>query len=204
LKTGAIILAAGGASRFGAPKQLLEWQGVTLLDRACHAALEAGCHPVLRVLGGHAAEILARTCPDGVDTLVHPQWEDGMGSSLAAGAAHMAEMAPDLAAIFILLPDQPLVTPRLLGRLADRLDDSISIVLCDHGRATGPPALFHRRHFAALASLQGDQGAKAIAAKHPSALATLAFPEGALDIDTPEAWEHFTRSATTSPPSGFR
>ncbi len=177
---------------------------MSLLDRACRTALAAGCQTVLRVLGGHATEILARSCPAGVETLVHPQWEEGMGSSLAAGMTHLLGRAPDLDAVFILLPDQPLVTVDLLDSMAGLLRDPISIILCDHGQATGPPALFHRRHFPALASLQGDQGAKAIAAKHPSALVTVAFPEGALDIDTAEAWEHFNRSATTNPPPGFR
>jgi molybdenum cofactor cytidylyltransferase len=159
---------------------------------------------VLRVLGAHAEEILARPCPAGVETLVHEAWEEGMGSSLAAAAARMNELAPDLEALFILLSDQPLVTSMLLDSMSQCLHEPVSIVLCDHGPATGPPALFHHCHFAALASLRGDQGAKAIAAKHPSALSTVGFPEGALDIDTPEAWERFTRSATTNPPSGFR
>jgi molybdenum cofactor cytidylyltransferase len=175
---------------------------MTLLDRACRTAQAAGCNPVTRVVGGHVAEILSRPCPAGITTLFHAQWEDGMGSSLAA-AARIIALAPEFDALFVLLPDQPLVTPALLDSMLARLRDPISIVLCDHGEATGPPALFHRRHFAALASLQGDQGAKAIAAKHPSALATVAFPEGALDIDTPEAWERFTQGETTSPPSGL-
>lgn len=177
---------------------------MTLLDRAFETALAAGCQPVLRVLGGHASEILARPCPAGVATLVHEAWEEGMGSSLAAAAARMAELAPDLEALFVLLPDQPLVTSGLLDSMLRRLDEPISIVLCNYGQATGPPALFHRGHFAALASLQGDQGAKAIAMKHPSSLATVEFPRGALDIDTPEAWERFTRNATTNPPFGSR
>lgn len=177
---------------------------MSLLDRACHTALAAGCQTVLRVLGGHAAEILSRPCPAGVETLVHPRWEEGMGSALAAGMTHLLDRAPDLDAIFILLPDQPLVATVLLDSMVQLLREPISIVLCDHGQATGPPALFHRCHFPALASLQGDQGAKAIAAKHPSALATLACPEGALDIDTPEAWERFNRNATTNLPFGFR
>lgn len=177
---------------------------MTLLDRACETALAAGCQPVLRVLGCHAVEIQARPCPVGVNTLVHEAWEEGMGSSLAAAAMSIAAMAPDLEALFILLPDQPLVSGCLLDSMLRRLHEPISIVLCNHGQATGPPALFHRKHFSALAALRGDQGAKSIAVEHPSELAIVKFVQGALDIDTPEAWERFTRNATTNPPSGFR
>lgn len=174
---------------------------MTLLDRACSTALAVRCKPVMRVLGGHAAEILRRPFPKGVSGVLHANWQEGMGSSLALAARIIAQ-APWIDAAFILLPDQPLVTAALLDSMLRQLRDPISIVLCDHGEATGPPALFHRKHFAALASLQGDQGAKAVAAKHPDEVATVAFPDGALDIDTPEAWERFTQGGTTSPPSG--
>ncbi|WP_367875361.1 NTP transferase domain-containing protein [Luteolibacter sp. Populi] len=193
-------MAAGRASRFGAAKQLLEWQGLTLLDRACLTALDARCDPVLRVLGGHASEVLERPCPERIETLVHESWQEGMGSSLAAGVSRLAELAPDLDALFVLLPDQPLVTTELLGSLAAGLEEGkISIVLCDHGKTLGPPSLFRRCHFAELVLLRGDQGAKVLAARFPDAVTTIDFPGGALDIDTPEAWERFTGSRATTP-----
>ncbi|HKP93984.1 MAG TPA: NTP transferase domain-containing protein, partial [Chthoniobacterales bacterium] len=48
---GAVILAAGGSSRFGQPKQLLSWRGETLIRRAVRAASEARCDPVIVVAG---------------------------------------------------------------------------------------------------------------------------------------------------------
>ena len=123
-----------------------------------------------------------------------------MGSSLAAGVSRLAELAPDLDALFVLLPDQPLVTAELLGSLAAEFeDDRISIVLSDHGETSGPPSLFRRCHFAELILLRGDQGAKILAARHPDAVKTVDFPGGALDIDTPEAWQRFTGSRATTP-----
>jgi molybdenum cofactor cytidylyltransferase len=199
VNTGAIILAAGQARRFGSPKQLLEWEGITLLDRACLTALEAGCHPVLRVLGAHTGKILPLFCPPGIETLVHPNWQDGMGGSLAAGVEHLLLMEPDLDALFILLPDQPLVTPELLQSYLEKKDaKKAPIILCDHGPATGPPAYFHRDHFPELLALHGDQGAKSIAARHPESLLTIPFPDAACDLDTPEAWDRFIRSRATS------
>lgn len=195
MKTGAIILAAGQASRFGFPKQLLEWEGRTLLDRACLAALEAGCHPVLRVLGAHADEILESSYVEGVETFVNPAWRGGMGSSLAAGATRLLELDPNLDALFILLPDQALVTAGLLRRY---LESEASIILCNHGAATGPPAFFRREYFPELMALHGDQGAKLIATRHADCVATIPFPDAAWDLDTPEVWGRFTRSRATS------
>src|SRR5437763_12750721 len=48
---GAVVLAAGGSSRFGRPKQLLTFRGETLVRRAVRAASEAGCDPVIVVAG---------------------------------------------------------------------------------------------------------------------------------------------------------
>ena len=205
MKIGALVLAAGRASRFGSPKQLLEIDGVTLLDRACLTALDAGCDPVLRVTGAHADQILSRTCPPGVETLHHALWEEGMGSSLAAGARRLVELSSGLDAIVVLLADQPLVTVDLLGPMFRMLrQQGISIVLSDHGDATGPPSLFAAPHFDELMALSGDQGAKAIASKHVSSIARIPFAEGAWDVDSPEAWERFIQaraasSATRSP-----
>ena len=127
-----------------------------------------------------------------------------MGSSLAAGAKLVFEMARDLDAILILLADQPHATPASLRTLAMTMSlANATIALSDYGDATGPPAIFGSEHFGELATLKGDQGAKAIAMKHPERLVTVSAGE-VWDIDTPEAWERFIRSATTSPPSGPR
>lgn len=186
--TGAVILAAGKASRFGSPKQLLEFKGETLIDRACRTALEAGCDPVLRVLGAHAESIQSLPCPAGISTLVHQDWEKGMGGSLAAGVARLLELQPGLDAIFVLLTDQPLATPDLLGEMRSALHPN-TIVWCDHGETMGPPALFARAHFEELTALQGDRGAKAVITRHEAAV--IPFPDAAWDIDSPEAWERF-------------
>lgn len=191
MKIGAVVLAAGKASRFGAPKQLLEIGGETLIDRACRTAREAGCDPVLRVLGAHAEAILERPCPEHVAMLVHAGWEEGMGGSLAAGVSDVLEAAPELDAVLVMLADQPMVTTDLLGRMQARLSEA-SIVLCDHGEATGPPALFAKQHFDELMALHGDRGAKAVASNHHAAL--VVFPDAAWDIDSPEAWERFLAS----------
>ncbi|MES2658811.1 MAG: nucleotidyltransferase family protein [Verrucomicrobiota bacterium] len=188
MRIGAIVLAAGKASRFGSPKQLLEIHGETLIDRACRTALEAGCEPVLRILGARAEMILERPCPAGVETFVHAGWEEGMGSSLAAGISHLLELFPETDAVFVLLSDQPMITPDLLKSMASRLANKL-IVWCEHATAKGPPVLFARNHFKELMALQGDRGAKAVVVNHEAA--AVPFADAGWDIDSPEAWEEF-------------
>ena len=55
----AIILAAGSSSRMGRSKQLLPWGGVSLIRRAASSAIEAGCSPVVVVVGSGADEVRA-------------------------------------------------------------------------------------------------------------------------------------------------
>lgn len=188
MRTGAVVLAAGKASRFGSPKQLLEINGETLVDRACRTAILAGCDPVLRLLGAHADKILERPCPAGIATFVHTGWEEGMGSSLAAGVSRLLELCPDLDALFVLLADQPMTTPVLLETMSGALRET-SIVWCGHALAKGPPALFARKHFDELKSLQGDRGAKAVITNHQATL--IPFPDAGWDIDSPETWQRF-------------
>ncbi len=57
-RIGAVVLAAGAASRMGAPKQLLPFEGASLVRRAAQAAIAAGCEPVVVVTGSHAKEVL--------------------------------------------------------------------------------------------------------------------------------------------------
>ncbi len=192
MKLGAVILAAGRASRFGSPKQLLQIEGETLIDRACRIASEAGCQPLVRVLGAHSEKILEHPCPSGVETLVHADWEKGMGSSLAVGVSHLLELHPELDGVFVLLADQPMISAQLLETMKSKLQSS-SVVWCGHSDAKGPPALFSRTHFPELMALRGDQGAKSVAASHQAAL--VPFPDAVWDIDSPEAWQRFQTQA---------
>lgn len=191
MRIGVVVLAAGKASRFGSPKQLLKIGGETLIDRACRTALEAGCDLVLRLLGAHVDEILEHPCPAGVETFFHVGWEEGMGSTLAAGTSRLLELAPTIDAILVLLADQPMVSAQLIREMSKKLADA-TVVWCAHSGISGPPALFAREHFGELLALQGDRGAKAIAVIHRAA--TVPFSGAGWDIDSPETWQNLFAS----------
>src|SRR5688500_11092794 len=88
---GAVVLAAGGSSRLGRPKQLVVHDGLPLVARAARAALAAGAGPVVVVLGGSAAAVRVALSPLAVELVVNDAWADGMGTSVAAGVRALVE-----------------------------------------------------------------------------------------------------------------
>jgi molybdenum cofactor cytidylyltransferase len=171
----------------GKAKQLLSFCGETLLKRAARVALEASCRPVVVVIGANAAasrEILA-----GLDVreIENGQWQTGMGSSIRAGIEQLVAVNPEAVAAVVMLCDQPLVTPETIRALVRAYrQTNCSIVASRYGNSYGVPALFGRTHFAELRQLTGDEGAKAIIKRHLVRAHLLPFPEGEIDIDTPD------------------
>ncbi len=179
---GALILAAGNSSRLGEPKQLLSHRGETLIRRAVRAALEAGCQPVIVVVGaGHER---VRQELDGFPVVVchHANWELGIGSSIRAGLAVAAPMD----ALLLMVCDQPFVTGEILHALISAREQSGKrAAACVYAEALGVPALFDRTLFPTLAALPDEHGARPILAALADEVARVPFPDGAIDIDTP-------------------
>lgn len=92
-------------------------------------------------------------------------------------------------AAIVLLCDQPAVSPALLQALvATQRSTGKAIVACRWDDTAGPPALFLRERFPALLTLSGDEGARSILGNSGDGAAFVEFPDGALDVDTPEHW----------------
>ena len=181
-----VLLAAGASRRLGQPKQLLQLDGETLLHRAARALVD-GCAPIIVVLGAVADECQNALQDLPVQTVVNENWRAGMGSSIAVGMATLDAQAPDVEAAILALCDQPFLNAALVGALIHQYEISgCSIVACDYGAALGPPALFARTHFAELAQLSGEQGARRLFAEYETAC--VPFPQGRADIDTLSDW----------------
>ena len=185
-----IVLAAGGSTRLGSPKQLLVYEGKTLLRRAAETALATGCRPVVVVLGAGAEA--HRTELAGLDAcvVVNPTWERGMGSSLRLGMAALENEAR-ADAVLLTLCDQPFVGKDELERLIHAWDGGrqCSIAAAAYGETLGVPAVFGREYFNELAALPDAAGAKPILQRHATHTAAVPMPEAATDIDTREQYE---------------
>ena len=187
MKVGAVILAAGSSSRMGRPKQTLQFQGMSLLRRATVAALEATCRPVVVVTGAHAE--LSRRELEQLDVCeaFNPDWETGMGSSVRTGIESLLSNDAHVAAAILLLCDQPYVTSDVVSRLiAAHHTTGKPLVASAYGESFGVPALFSRTLFTELAQLAGLSGAKEIIKRHAAEAHFLPFPEGEVDLDTPQ------------------
>jgi molybdenum cofactor cytidylyltransferase len=185
---GAVLLAGGSSSRLGRPKQLIKFGGMSLLRRAASAATGAKCSPVIVVTGASAEECSSEL--DGLDVheVVNSKWSTGMASSIRAGIRALTTAAPQTSAAVILLCDQPHVSPEIIENLLEKYrSTNAPVVASSYGKdGYGVPALFERSLFPELLELEGDIGAKRVITKWHSAARFLPFPQGEVDIDTPE------------------
>ena len=184
----AIILAAGGSRRLGRPKQLLEYQGETLLNRAIRSAYEAGASPVIPILGSDYGTIRA-SVQDHRSILVDNQrWRQGMASSIQEGMRALRLCAPDAAGVLLMACDQPRLTTELLRALmaAFHASDEKAIVASAYAVAHGIPAVFPREKFAELRALVGDKGARSIIDQAQGSVVEVEFAGGDVDIDSPD------------------
>ena len=185
---GAVLLAAGRGTRFGAePKLLALLDGKPLVRHAALAALAAKARPVVVVLGAHADAV--RAALDGLDLAFvgNAAFADGLSTSLRAG---LVALPPGTDAAVILLGDMPRVTPEQIDRLAAAYRAAqtppAAIVPVVAGRRGNPVLLDRRVLAAALAGLSGDHGAGPLLKGRADVLEVPGEPGTALDVDTPE------------------
>ena len=190
MSVAAVVLAAGGSTRFGKPKQFALFQDETFIKRIVAAAIEAGCAPVVVVTGEGSAQVTLELAGLTVSITVNPHWQSGLGSSIVVGTRHAMNLAPDVDAALLLTCDQPFVTAAVLTQLIQfRLTTGKPIVASAYAGTLGIPALFDRSCFPDLLRLKGDSGAKGIILERQHDVASFDFPAGEIDIDTAADYE---------------
>jgi 4-nitrophenyl phosphatase len=196
-----IILAAGESSRFGQPKQLLDWGGVPLLAHVADIALDAKLGPVIVVLGCQAQAARAALGTRPVQTVMNWRWEEGLSTSVQTG---LATLPPETKAAILMQCDQPLFTAELLQTMAAHCEGSrAAIVHPVYAGRRGTPTLFSRDLFPELVAVTGDVGGREVITRHPDATATFEVvdPDALADIDTPADYERLKpKYATQKPP----
>jgi molybdenum cofactor cytidylyltransferase len=185
-----IILAAGGSSRFGQPKQLLDWQGKPFVRAVAETALAAGLSPVIVVTGANAGEVVSALYDLPLTIHHNPDWQTGQSSSLQTG---LRALPQGTGSVIFLLADQPQITPTVLRTLTERhrLDLSPIVAPQVQGQRANP-VLFDRVTFPELMALTGDVGGRAVFSRFP--LTYLPWHDEALltDVDTPEDYDRLT------------
>jgi molybdenum cofactor cytidylyltransferase len=184
-----LLLAAGGASRFGSPKQLAELDGRPLLQHAVDAL--AGVDAISRtvvVLGARADDIRAAVDFHGAEVVVCDDWETGMAASLRCGV----EALGDASWAVVTLGDQPRITSRLIASVCDeaaRAGDSAAAVRTTYDGVPGHPVALSRALLDEVRSLRGDVGARELLAAHRVVTVEADRDSRPGDVDTPDDLE---------------
>jgi molybdenum cofactor cytidylyltransferase len=179
-----VLLAAGGSTRMGSPKQLLPYQGQPLIRHAAETALASGCSPVVVVLGSHVEEI--RAALDGLDVVVveNTDWEQGMGTSIRAGISGAEILGCDGA--ILASADHPLVSAEILQRLVEEHEETgRPIIASEYSGSVGVPAFFAREFFPNLQALLPSEGCEGVILAHLDQSIRITCPEAETDIDSP-------------------
>lgn len=186
---GAVLLAAGASTRFGAGNKLLaDLGGRPLLARAAHAIAAAEVDEIVVVTGRDDAQVRQAVAAIALRFAHNDDWATGMGSSISTGIRSLASQP---AGAFIIPADMPFLTPGLLVALRDafvRAGGERIVVPTTPDGAQRNPVLWPRRYFAELALLSGPKGGKPLLRRYSDQIlkVPLADPQVFADVDTDE------------------
>lgn len=202
IKAGAIILAAGQASRAGGPKAIWPIKGQPSVRRVALAALGAkAIGPVVVVVGGWADEVEAALTDLPVKVAVNPNYAQGQAGSLSTGLLALGDHVE--AAVF-LLADQPFITSQIIDDLVSFLEAGQASLVAPiwRGERRNPAVFSLNQWREKLLAATGDQGGRGLFAAHPEEVGLRPFgPEydGCFDdFDTPDEYERLNNESKFS------
>jgi Uncharacterized MobA-related protein len=187
--TSAVLLAAGGGTRFAGPthKLLAMLNGRPVFRQALDHVLEAGFDRIIVVTGAAGLDILEPS----VTVVDNPRWQQGQAGSLQLALAEAARHGDEF--VVVGLADQPFI-PSTAWRAIAAAESTAPIVVATYGGARGPsPVRLHRSAWPQLPT-DGDEGARSLMRLHPEWVDELACEGSAADIDTLEdlgQWTNF-------------
>lgn len=188
----AVVLAAGRSSRMGRPKALLPFEGSTFLETILATLAAAGIEEPCVVLGGEREEI-ARAAPfPSVTTVVNPDPDRGMLSSVRCG---VDALPPDAEAFLLWPVDHPAVRVETVRALADAYRRGRgAIVRPRHEGVHGHPVLFASTLIPELLAADPSVGARAVVRAVPERVVEVEVSDRGVvtDVDTPDDYDALT------------
>jgi molybdenum cofactor cytidylyltransferase len=184
-----VLLAAGSGTRFGGRKLLAPLPaagGVAAtvpLGVCAFRNLREALPDAIAVVRPGDDLLAGLLGAEGARVVLCARADEGMGASLACGVA----AAADADGWVVALADMPWIRPATIAAVAAALARGSDIVAPMWNNERGHPVGFARRHYAALAALSGDEGARTIIAAHRSTLNLLEAGDAGVvrDVDTP-------------------
>ena len=190
-KIAILILAAGGSSRMGSPKQLLKWKNSNLINHTISKAVELNLKEIVVVLGANADLIIPKIDQSKVNILINKDWKNGLGSSISAGITYINKSFQYIDAALIMLSDQPLIEHNHYLKLIKNISSGNKAILATkyNDNRIGVPALFDKIYFKDLIDLNLDFGAKQLISRYSKNVISIENEQSRFDIDTPEQYQ---------------
>ncbi len=177
-----ILLAAGGSSRLGRPKQLLKFGPTSLIRKLAEEAIACLADEVIVVVGAEADKMRKELERFDLRIVENKNWETGLSSSIKVGLKAASSRSDG---VLLMLCDQPYTGRYLLNEIIERFQSTgAPVVASEYEQTVGVPALISKSLFPELMRLRGDSGAKSVLLKQMEKLEKVSFPKGAVDIDT--------------------
>lgn len=185
VRSAGLLLAAGQSSRLGESKQLVKFQGKSLIRRAAEELLGSELDNLTVILGAnavmHETEITDLRCT----IVVNDDWLKGIGSSIKKGMSSLLQTNPNLEYVIIAVCDQPSMNHNHLDRLlAMSKTNPDNIVGSQYDGIIGVPVLFPKEYFGHLMELSDLSGAKDIINQNRGKLKAVTLDDGGFDIDS--------------------
>lgn len=193
--TAGVILAAGNSTRYGSPKQLLDWHGKPFVRHIAETALQAGLWPVVVVTGNHHAEI--ESCLKGlpVEVVQNLNHNEGQSTSIKTG---LSALPSKIGSCVFLLADQPQIPVDVIRALVEshsrELQPILAPLVLEERRAN--PVLFDRLTFPDLLKLEGDIGGRGIFSNYKVEYLPWHDDRLLFDVDKPEDYKRLVEDET--------
>jgi molybdenum cofactor cytidylyltransferase len=194
IRIAAVVLAAGGSTRLGQPKQLLKLGDTPLLEYVLRTVRRAKVDDRYIVLGYAAAAIREQISLEGFKEIHNRDYISGQSTSVCAA---VDAVPGDTSAIIFVLGDQPLQIPGVIDLIAESYREKpVPIVQPQYQDGPGNPVLIDHSLFGELANLTGDTGARPILRDNPELIRRIDCSgwERPGDVDT---WEDYERVKST-------
>ncbi len=180
-----LVLAAGGSSRLGRPKQLLRYGSGTLLGHVLGVARDCRFDQLLCVVGGNAEAVRAGVEFADVKLVENPQFGEGCSSSIAAA---LGAVDARCEVLILMLGDQPGVRPETVAALVAGIGDA-PLAACAYAGGRGHPLAFARGMFGELATMHGDKAVWKLLDRRASEVVDVRVP-GPVPRDV-NTWEDY-------------
>jgi molybdenum cofactor cytidylyltransferase len=180
----AILLAAGQSTRFGSAKLLHPFSDGLPLGLVAAQKLQMVFAQILVVVNPQSPELSQLYQNLGLQVVINPQAEQGLGSSLAIGISHSANSEGWL----IALADMPFIQIETFSAVASALSQGAALSAPSYQGKRGHPVGFAKQFRSELLKLNQDLGASQLLKRYAEQLLIIPTQDSGIlqDIDTPK------------------